>query len=76
LDRAIGVIGGRNFFVFSIVSRPTLPADLTVHLVMDNYGTHKTPRVERWFARHPRYQLHFTMSVQLLSTAPQNTLIR
>jgi len=31
-----------------------------VHLVMDNYGTHKTPRVIRWFARHPRYHLHFT----------------
>jgi transposase len=27
---------------------------------MDNYGTHKTPKVKRWFARHPRYHLHFT----------------
>jgi transposase len=31
-----------------------------VHLVLDNYGTHKTPQVIRWFARHPRYHLHFT----------------
>lgn len=31
-----------------------------VHIVMDNYGTHKTPKVKRWFARHPRYHLHFT----------------
>jgi transposase len=31
-----------------------------VHLVLDNYGTHKTPKVIRWFARHPRYHLHFT----------------
>jgi transposase len=37
-----------------------LPAAPQVHLVMDNYGTHKTPRVKRWFARHPRYHLHFT----------------
>jgi transposase len=37
-----------------------LPAEPHVHLVMDNYGTHKTPRVKRWFARHPRYHLHFT----------------
>jgi transposase len=37
-----------------------LPAGPEVHLVMDNYGTHKTPRVKRWFARHPRYHLHFT----------------
>jgi transposase len=31
-----------------------------VHLIVDNYGTHKTPKVIRWFARHPRYHLHFT----------------
>jgi transposase len=31
-----------------------------VHLILDNYGTHKTPKVIRWFARHPRYRLHFT----------------
>jgi transposase len=41
------------------VDRP-LPSPPAVHLVMDNYGTHKTPRVKRWFARHPRYHLHFT----------------
>ena len=27
---------------------------------MDNYGTHKTPAVRAWFARHPRFQVHFT----------------
>jgi transposase len=32
----------------------------TIHLVMDNYGTHKTPRVKRWLLRHPRYVVHFT----------------
>ena len=37
-----------------------IPSDLAVHLVMDNYGTHKTPKIVRWFARHPRYHLHFT----------------
>lgn len=37
-----------------------VPADLEIHLVMDNYATHKTPKVERWFRRHPRYHLHFT----------------
>jgi transposase len=30
-----------------------------VHLVMDNYGTHKTPKIKRWFQRHPEYHLHF-----------------
>lgn len=32
----------------------------TIHIVMDNYGTHKTPRVKRWLARHPRFVIHFT----------------
>jgi transposase len=37
-----------------------VPSELDVHLVMDNYGTHKVPKVKRWFARRPRYHLHFT----------------
>src|SRR5579863_6949558 len=37
-----------------------IPATSAVHIVMDNYGTHKTPKVKRWFARHSRYHLHFT----------------
>lgn len=31
-----------------------------IHLVLDNYATHKTPAVKRWFLRHPGYHLHFT----------------
>jgi transposase len=39
----------------------TVPVDAgEIHLVLDNYGTHKTAKVIRWFARHPRYHLHFT----------------
>jgi len=34
-------------------------ADLDLHLVLDNYATHKTPAVRRWLARHPRFHLHF-----------------
>jgi transposase len=33
---------------------------VTVHLILDNYGTHKTARVKRWLARHPEYVVHFT----------------
>ena len=33
---------------------------VSVHLVMDNYGTHKTPAVRRWLARHSRFVVHFT----------------
>jgi transposase len=34
--------------------------DLDVHLILDNYATHKTPAVQRWLLAHPRFQLHFT----------------
>jgi transposase len=37
-----------------------LPRGLEVHLVMDNYGTHKVSRVRTWLTRHPRYHVHFT----------------
>jgi transposase len=37
-----------------------LPTGFDVHLVMDNYGTHKVEKVRRWLARHPRYHVHFT----------------
>jgi transposase len=37
-----------------------VPEHLDIHLVMDNYGTHKMPKVKRWFARRPRYHVHFT----------------
>lgn len=37
-----------------------VPQEMEIHLVLDNYATHKTARVERWFKRHGRYHLHFT----------------
>ncbi len=37
-----------------------VPAHLEVHLVLDNYATHKTPEIQRWLLRHPRFHLHFT----------------
>jgi transposase len=33
---------------------------LDIHLILDNYGTHKTARVRRWLAAHPRFHVHFT----------------
>src|SRR5208337_4942767 len=36
------------------------PAELTLHVVMDNYGTHKAPAVQAWLAKHPRFVCHFT----------------
>lgn len=37
-----------------------VPAELEVHGVCDNYGTHKTPAVNAWLAKHPRFHMHFT----------------
>jgi transposase len=37
-----------------------VPADLDVHLVLDNSSTHKTPAIQRWLAAHPRFVVHFT----------------
>jgi transposase len=37
-----------------------VPADYTVHVVLDNASTHKTPAVKRWLLAHPRFVLHFT----------------
>jgi transposase len=38
----------------------SVPAHLDVHLVLDNSSTHKTPSIQRWLQRHPRFSLHFT----------------
>lgn len=37
-----------------------VPADLNVHLILDNYSTHKTPAIKAWLTAHPRFILHFT----------------
>jgi transposase len=36
------------------------PSELDLHLILDNYGTHKQPDVKRWLAKHKRFHLHFT----------------
>ena len=37
-----------------------VPAELDVHVIVDNSSTHKTPAIRRWLLRHPRFSLHFT----------------
>ncbi len=70
LDVATGsVIGGchrrhrhQEFLKFLDHVHATLPKEpgVAVHVVLDNYATHKTAAVRRWFLRHPEYHLHFT----------------
>lgn len=50
----------QEFLRFLEQIEASLPAGLDVHLVMDNYGTHKVAKVRKWLARHPRYHVHFT----------------
>jgi transposase len=42
-----------------MIDRET-PAGLAIHVIADNYGTHKHERVRRWLQRHPRFHMHFT----------------
>lgn len=37
-----------------------VPESLDVHLILDNYGTHKSPTIQRWLLKRPRFHLHFT----------------
>jgi transposase len=37
-----------------------VPDDVDVHVILDNASTHKTPAIDRWLRRHPRFELHFT----------------
>ena len=50
----------QEFLQFLRTIEGAVPKTLDVHLVMDNYGTHKTPTVKRWLARNPRFHVHFT----------------
>ena len=38
----------------------SVPSDQEVHIIMDNYSTHKTARIRAWFAKRPRFRVHFT----------------
>jgi transposase len=49
-----------EFLKFLKTIDQNVPTDLDVHLVLDNASSHKTPKVKRWLAQHPRFVLHFT----------------
>ena len=52
-----------------------VPAGLEVHLVCDNLATHKTPLIQEWLARHPRFRLHFTTD-RLVLDQPGRAVVR
>ena len=49
-----------EFKKFLVTIDKAVPAELDVHLVCDNYATHKTPAINDWLAAHPRFHPHFT----------------
>lgn len=49
-----------EFIKFLNVIDKQVPAGLAVHVILDNYATHKTPQVQRWLNRHKRFHFHFT----------------
>lgn len=70
LDVVTGKVIGRchrrhrhqEFVKFLADIDAAVPAEdgVTIHLVLDNYATHKTPAVKRWLTKHPRFVVHFT----------------
>lgn len=68
LDVAAGKIIGhcqprhrhQEFLGFLDKVEAAIDPSVPVHLILDNYGTHKHPEVKAWFASHPRYHVHFT----------------
>ena len=62
--KVIGAMHRRHraveFKKFLVTIDREVPAELDVHLVLDNYATHKTPTIRGWLARHPRFHFHFT----------------
>src|SRR5262245_42686675 len=63
-SRAIGQLHRRHrsveFRKFLDAIDAAVPAALAVHLILDNYGTHKTALIQRWLAKRPRFHFHFT----------------
>jgi transposase len=68
LDPATGKVIGQTqrqhrhqeFLRFLKTIDKATPPDLDLHLILDNYATHKTPQIHQWLVKHPRFHLHFT----------------
>src|SRR5215469_5518860 len=50
----------QEWLKFLRVINVIIPPQKQIHMIVDNYATHKHPKVERWLARHPRFHMHFT----------------
>jgi transposase len=50
----------KEFLKFLAILDRDTPRELDLHVILDNYGTHKHPKVKQWLTEHPRFYLHFT----------------
>ena len=57
----------QEFIRFLNAVERDVPAGKLVHVILDNYATHKHPKVRAWLARHPRWTFHFTPDLRLLA---------
>src|SRR6516165_5662015 len=71
---ACSAIAIRSSFAFSIRSRPTSPPAKTVHVVLDNYATHKHAKVRAWLDRHPPLCLPLHPDLGLLAQCGRGLL--
>ena len=60
IGRCMAATGIKSSSASSMPSRPQVPVGKVVHVILDNYATHKHPKVMAWLARHPRFVFHFT----------------
>ena len=68
LDLATGTVMGptqrrhrhQEFLRFLKTIDKATPSDMDLHLILDNYGTHKRPQIHQWLVKHPRFHLHVT----------------
>jgi len=63
-NRVIGQLHRRHrsqeFRSFLDTVEANVPSDVDIHIVMDNYGTHKTATIRNWFVKRPRFHIHYT----------------
>jgi transposase len=65
----------QEFFAFLRRLDACIPPELQVHLIVDNYATHKQSKVRTWLAQRPRYHIHYTSNLFFLAQSG-GTLVR
>ena len=65
----------QKFLRFLSAIEAAVPAGKLVHVILDNYGSHKHPKVMAWLDRHPRWAFHYTPTLRLLAQRGRDFLL-